>query len=219
MKTSRFQFEYRASASKLHRAVGDLLRSMSLFEHYEIYQEYPVNRVNENYSDSSHHFDWVIPKLFLVLECHGKQHYVATAFDGDLENASANFKALKQRDADKKEAALLAGFTYVTVPYHLEKKLTETLLLELIDQAKSEYVVWENNNKELLELQAQENNLKEEAELESQKQKEVEQYKIRQQEAKEKYLESEKHRNNLIRAREFRKSQYRLLKGKRNANR
>jgi hypothetical protein len=219
MKNSRFQFEYRASASKLHRAVGEILRNSDIFANYEIYQEYPVDRVNENYNDSSHHFDWVIPKLFLVLECHGKQHYVATAFDGDLEKASENFRSLKERDEAKKLAALRANYNYVVIPYHAEKKLTEEKLLEYIDAGKAELLKWQVANAEVLRQEQELNRLKQEAELESKKQQELDTVKRQQQDNKLQKIMSEKHRESLIKAREYRKSKYQFLKDKRNANR
>ena len=61
MKRTRFQHQYRKNASKLHKEVGDILRDSKILGHQEIYQEYPVNRVNKHYRNSSHHFDWVVP--------------------------------------------------------------------------------------------------------------------------------------------------------------
>jgi len=142
MGTSRFQHTYRESASKLHRAVGDILRASPL-RHQGLYQEYPVKRVNPSYSESSHHFDWVLTKLRVVIECHGRQHYEAVTFGGDVENMVSNFRAQQRRDDAKREAALNAGWAYVEIPYHLQKQLSAEMILGMIQEAQEELDDWE----------------------------------------------------------------------------
>ena len=39
-KSSRFKHEYRSNASKLHKGVGDIVRSHALLKNYKAYQEY-----------------------------------------------------------------------------------------------------------------------------------------------------------------------------------
>ena len=212
MKNSRFQYEYRDNASALHRAIGEVLRTSELFENYEAYQEYPVNRVNETYPDGSHHFDWVIPMLKIVVEGHGKQHYTPVAFDGDVEAAVSKFQDGKKRDQLKKAAAMAADYTYVEVPYHLEKKLDEAKFLELLEQAKKELAgFWEVEQTEAhvlwIEKVAKEN---------QEKKLRQEEYdaKIRDEQRKKRdeFLASEKHRDDLVKQREYRSQQYRKLK-------
>src|SRR3990167_6834575 len=120
MKSSRFQFEYRDSASSLHKAIGEILRNSEVFKYHECYQEYPVNRVNNLYPESSHHYDWVIPKLKIVVEGHGKQHYSPVAFDGDAQAAVSRYHEQKRRDKAKKKAALDANYIFIEVPWHTE---------------------------------------------------------------------------------------------------
>lgn len=130
MKNSRFQYTYRKSASKQHRQVGDILRSSSFFKNYQIYQEYPVNRINPEYTSSREHFDWVVLELKLVIEVHGIQHTVGTDFSGKLtpEETEEQFQALQMRDKDKEKAAIKAGYTYIAIPYNIE--ITEQYIIE-----------------------------------------------------------------------------------------
>lgn len=194
MKTSRFKFEYRKSASKLHKKVGDLLRTSDI-RHYEIYQEYPVNRVNKDYPHSSHHFDWVIPKLHVVIECHGKQHFEPTAWDGDDEKAISSFRSLRRRDIMKEEAARDAGYIYIAIPYGMEKELDHDVLLYYI------YGGGCTPYKRRLEERGRTN-------LELLKEKK----KAADKEARQKFLASDKHQTQLDRAREYRQRRYKELK-------
>lgn len=205
MKTSRFQFEYREGASKLHKAVGELLRNSELFGSFDIYQEYPVNRVNKNYPESSHHFDWVIPKLMLVVECHGKQHYTPVAFDGDVDKAVEAFHSLRERDTFKKKAAIAAGFTYVEVPYTKLKTIDETWLLEQIKAGEAEVEAFAEKEDEDRRIQ-EERERREHLESLKQAKKEAEK------ERREEYLQSTEHKAKLRKAREFRQRQYRRAK-------
>lgn len=114
MKRSRFRYSYRNNASSLHKKVGDCIRNSTLFNKYQIYQEYPVVRVNPGYTDTSHHFDWVIPDLFLVIECHGEQHYTPVDFSGKQEDGGImEYQRLKSRDRLKQNACIEAGWTYI----------------------------------------------------------------------------------------------------------
>jgi hypothetical protein len=134
-KNSRFKYAYRDSASKLHKAVGDCLRSSLVFGGYEIYQEYPVTKIHNDPSLSAFHFDWVIPKLKIVWEAHGLQHYKPVKFGGiSDEDAEVAFHDNRHRDMIKKEAALEAGWIYVEIPY--STKITEENLIKLYETAK-----------------------------------------------------------------------------------
>jgi hypothetical protein len=122
MKSHRFKISYRKSASKLHKAVGDSLRGSPLFNGYPIYQEYPVSKVNPDYKSNREHFDWVIPGLKLVIECHGLQHYEQISFGG--RNGSESLENIQQRDDEKKMAAISAGYIYLVIKYTDEKTIT-----------------------------------------------------------------------------------------------
>lgn len=116
MKSSRFQFEYRATASKRHRQVGEIFRSHPYFINYISYQEYPVNKVDPNYLSGREHFDWVVPQLKLVCEVHGEQHYGPTCFGGISQQEAVDaFNALRIRDRAKENAAVSAGWTYISI--------------------------------------------------------------------------------------------------------
>ena len=201
MKTSRLQYQYRQSASKLHKKVGNLLRSGETFIGiHEAYQEYPVNRVNSIYPNSSHHFDWVIPSLKVVIECHGEQHYSPVAFDGNYDTVVMKFEELKKRDKSKKMAALDADYVYIEVPYKVYNTIDEIWLLEAY-RAGQEELKAHNSNRE--------NNGSEEHKLvdKASFHRKVEARKYRKQ-----YLASEKHQEDLRLAREYRKKRYKELK-------
>jgi hypothetical protein len=139
MKSSRFQWAYRESASSLHRAVGETLRNSTMFSNYQIYQEYPVNRVSPDYPESSHHFDWVVMDVFVVIECHGKQHYEAVDFSGKAEDGGIGaLQSTRRRDNKKKQAAIEAGFTYIEIPYTDEKLITEEYIWGLYQENLNE---------------------------------------------------------------------------------
>lgn len=133
MKNQRFRHSYRDSASKLHRKIGDLLRSHPAFKHHKLYQEYPVNKINSD-ADSRWHFDWVIPNLKIVIEVHGQQHYKVCTFGMKVEDAIDSFHNIQRRDQLKKDAALAAGFTYIVIPYNKVNSLTGSDLLQLIKE-------------------------------------------------------------------------------------
>lgn len=135
MKTSRFRFDYRENCSKLHKAVGDCIRSSEKLGSYRTYQEYPVVRVNPSYYKSSHHFDWVILDLKLVIECHGEQHYKPVSFGNMSKDAACiAFSSQKHRDRQKEWAATDAGWTYIAIPYWDQDKISEEYILGLYRQ-------------------------------------------------------------------------------------
>lgn len=117
-KSSRFKHQYSKNASKLHKSVGEAIRSHPLLKHYTSYQEYPVSRVNLDYHSNAHKFDWVIVDLKVVIEAHGKQHYEPVCFGGiSKEEAAKRYHEQVERDLEKKRAAEDAGWTYIAVKY------------------------------------------------------------------------------------------------------
>ena len=139
MKTRRLKYSYRHSASKLHKAVGEVLRN-GTFSQFKIYQEYPVNKINPDFSDGRCKFDWVILDLKIVLECNGRQHYEEVCFGGDPEKSIGSLARIQHRDEVKKEAAILAGFTYIAIPYWDLKEISETYIFNLLAQAPTSSV-------------------------------------------------------------------------------
>ena len=123
-KSSRFKHQYSKNASKLHKSVGEAIRSHPLLKHYISYQEYPVSRVNPSYKNNCHLFDWVIPDLKIVLECHGIQHYKHVPFFHKTKTA---YLDQLKRDKEKKDAAEEIGWTYFVVKYDEELDVNELL--------------------------------------------------------------------------------------------
>lgn len=133
MKNRRFKHDYRENASKLHKAVGDILRSSEVFKLWKVYQEYPVNRVNPSFQSGREKFDWVILDLAVVLECHGEQHYRPVNFGGIPDDeAVANFHQQQRRDIRKEDAAIDAGFGYIAIKFSDE--VSEERLISLVKE-------------------------------------------------------------------------------------
>lgn len=114
-KSSRFQYKYRKSASKLHKAAGEILRSHPLLKHYRSYQEYPVNRINPDFKNGKCKYDWVIIELRVIIEVMGEQHAKWIPF---FHKTEADFIAQQERDREKKDAAEDAGWTYIAVAHN-----------------------------------------------------------------------------------------------------
>lgn len=205
MKSSRFRYSYRDNASKLHRMVGDFLRGSKIFGGYEIYQEYPVNRVNPHYDTGRHHFDWVIPALKLVVECHGEQHYKVVNFGYDTEEeARAAFLEGKQRDQAKCRAAMDAGYAYIVIPYTV-KEIDEDEFFDLYEEATEYAAIYLEDNKEDIEARKRDAEDGLVAKIQAEK-------KTQERARRDQYLKSEEHRRYLELARKARQERYRRLK-------
>lgn len=201
MKTSRFRYSYRQNASKLHKAVGKVLRNSSILGDFEVYQEYPVDRINTNYPNSRHHFDWVVPGLNLVIEVHGAQHFKVVRFGGTQEDAEEAFLNGQTRDLAKKRAAIEAGYTYIMIPYYDIKNVSEEYIYKLIELAKDEQNQYTRKAYEKSKKQIFLERLKEER-------------KQKQKEARAMYLKSDEHKAKLKKASEYRKANYKKWKEK-----
>jgi len=141
VKERRFRYSYRYNSSKLHKRVGDTLRS-GVFSGFKLFQEYPVNKVLDSYPSGRHKFDWVILDIGLVIECHGEQHYKPVSFGGREDTgAGQRFKEQVERDRIKKEAAEEAGFTYIAIPHWDYKIINENYIWDLYQQNKNVKVV------------------------------------------------------------------------------
>jgi very-short-patch-repair endonuclease len=134
MKIKRLRTGFRDSASSGHKALGNLLRSSSLFKGNKIYQEYPVNKLNPAYKSGREKFDWVILNLKVVIEVMGAQHYAPVTFGGRPSEAEARFKKQVVRDSKKKLAAEEAGFTYVAITDTVAKKITDQELYSMLEK-------------------------------------------------------------------------------------
>jgi len=162
-----------------------------MFQSYQVYQEYPVNKVCTTYPDGSHKFDWVVLGINLVVECHGKQHYHVQNFGMSNDKAVESFEGIKKRDEAKRQAAINAGFKYLIISYKQEKDLTAQKLLDLIKRIPDAQPV--TDKKLYQEKRTFTPNSS---------------YKEKQKEIHEEYLKSEEHQLMLKQARENRREQY-----------
>lgn len=137
MKKSRLNPNYRDNASRLHKAVGDMLKKSEFTRTLNVYQEYPVNKVTPYFDSGREKFDWIILNWNVVIECHGEQHYFPVCFGGiSQEEAKRKFEAQQLRDEAKKEAVTKAGWTYIIFKY--DEDVTFPKLIQKIDEAAPE---------------------------------------------------------------------------------
>ena len=118
MKISRFKYQYNKGASRLHRTIGEILRSPP-WNHYRVYQEYPVNKINPKFKSGRERFDWYIKDLNLIIELMGSQHEVPVTFGG-ISKLQAGFDLIKRikKDISKKLAAEEMDCIYLVIWYH-----------------------------------------------------------------------------------------------------
>lgn len=128
--------EFAINASKLHKKVGEILSTTLPFSGCDLKQEVPVSELFPNYSNNKERYDWVIPSLFIIIECHGKQHFQVATFGKEASEAVMDFQLQATRDKKKEEIAILSGWTYIMIPYTDEKLITSEYLL---DQYKKNY--------------------------------------------------------------------------------
>ena len=112
MSKKHLKYSYRLSASKLHKLVGDLLRSHPAYKNLSILQEYPI-------PSTRYHVDWFITELKLAIEVHGEQHYQPVCFGG-ISKEDAEIKLIEQHERDKlkKRLCIAAGWKYIDFAYN-----------------------------------------------------------------------------------------------------
>ncbi len=187
MKNSRFKYAYRKTASKAHRLTGEILRTNKLFSNFQCFQEYPVNQVNPEYPSGREHFDWVVKDLRLVIEIMGRQHEVPVCFGGvSIEEATEAFHAQVSRDRKKADAAVAAGYTYITIPYNVTP--TADYIMEQYHK---------NYNPDFIDATTRKTIVDWAAKYDS---------------AKERYQESDRYQIDKDRAKLYRKAQYQRMK-------
>ena len=126
------QFTELPSQSKFHNKVREILVSDPILKGFFAYQEVPVKDLCEDY-DANHYFDWYIEELNLVVELHGAQHYKVVNFGNiSYEAAQSNFRDIRKRDRQKKEAAEASGLFYLEISHKEYKKLDADRLKELL---------------------------------------------------------------------------------------
>jgi hypothetical protein len=120
--------EFAKNASALHKKTGEILLLTSPFKGCTLRQEVPVSELFPSYSNNRDKYDWVIPELFVIIECQGIQHFKVQSFGLSAEEAVMAFQAQQFRDKQKEEVAILNGWTFIAIPYLDEKILTAEYL-------------------------------------------------------------------------------------------
>ena len=123
------QFQVIDSASKFHNKVRQIFATDTFFRQMKCFQEVPVVDLCPGYRYSNHHFDWYIDELHTVLELHGVQHYKVVNFGNvGAARAKKNFEGIQQRDQQKAQAVIDAGFEYRVIKYDEIKQLDADFL-------------------------------------------------------------------------------------------
>lgn len=126
------QFTELPSQSNFHNKVRKFLATDRILKGFKAYQEVPVRDLIPHYP-ATHFFDWYVEELHLVIELHGEQHYRVVNFGNiSYESAQKNFRDIRRRDAQKKAAAIEAGYSYLEISYKQYQKLTAEKLKNLL---------------------------------------------------------------------------------------
>lgn len=95
-------------------------KELSIYEYEVLHEEncllLPINAATGRVMK----YDNMIPALMLVIEVHGAQHYRAsTKFTASLseDGRVAYFQKSRRRDKEKKEYAIVNGYSYLEIPY------------------------------------------------------------------------------------------------------
>lgn len=135
MSKTKWKNQYKEipTASKFHNKVREIFATDNYFKLFKCYQELNVQELIPTYSYNNHHYDWYIEELNLILELHGRQHYVATNFGKKgYDEVIQDFNNSKKRDSLKKMAAIKHGFSYKEISYKYYPKLDAKLLKTII---------------------------------------------------------------------------------------
>lgn len=112
MSFKHLKYNYRESASKLHKLVGEVLRTHRNLRGFRHLQEYPVPHTNL-------HIDWYIIDTKLAIEIHGEQHFMPVRFGGiTKEEAEVKFAEQQRRDIKKKNLCLGLGWKFLEFAYN-----------------------------------------------------------------------------------------------------
>ena len=132
-RTWNSQFKTLPNQSLFHEELRKIFCEDTLFSHLRCYQEVDLQELIPEYKYRQHRFDFYIEEMRCVIELHGKQHYKRTTF-GTLPYSQSleQFEAIKRRDSAKKSAAETAGFSYVEIPYTMQRKLTADYIKQRI---------------------------------------------------------------------------------------
>ena len=131
--TWKDQFSVIDGNSNFHQEVREIFSTDSFFSMYHCYQEVFVCDLIPEYPYRMHRFDWYIDELATVVELHGQQHFMPVRFgDSSYAQVQQLFRDNQTRDKAKRQAAIEAGYRYVSISYTQRKELSGKMLKALI---------------------------------------------------------------------------------------
>lgn len=104
----------RKSCSSHHEFARNLLKKMYPYETFYEEVTLPGTKTAHN---GTLYADFLAPKLKLIIEIHGRQHY---EYIPHFHKTKIDFVRGQNRDETKKEWAELNGFTLIELPYNEE---------------------------------------------------------------------------------------------------
>lgn len=107
--------------------------------------EYIPQKYFRDWNIGIHYFDFYLPKLNIVIEYHGRQHY---EFVEHFHLSEEEFEERRQKDKIKKETALKHGLNYISINYHNYNNLGDILSTLL-----SSTTIWQQKQGECLEIE------------------------------------------------------------------
>jgi hypothetical protein len=108
--------------SSLHKEAKVIIKE--LFSQYSVYEEVTLPGSRKSANESLLFTDFYLPRLALVVEVHGKQHYEYTPF---FHKSKMHYFKCRKRDADKVEWCELNSIDVVELPYNRKKEWKKIL--------------------------------------------------------------------------------------------
>lgn len=85
--------------------------------------------------------DFWFPRIKLIVELDGAQHFKPVAFDGNIENSLSKFHSQKNRDQALVDLAAEHSITLITIPFYLKTEINKIAFL-------NDYILENMNNDE-----------------------------------------------------------------------
>ena len=112
--------------------------SRGVFKIKEILNKESINFVTEKTfddcrfpnTDALARYDFYLPKLNILIEFDGQQHFFPVGFFGGMET----FKEAQKRDEYKNEYACQHGYTLIRIPFFEEDNINADVLLGKVDK-------------------------------------------------------------------------------------
>jgi hypothetical protein len=129
------QYFHNPEASEFHELFRTFILTEPRLRNLRWYQEVNVKDLIPDYEYTSHHYDWYLYEIDLIVELHGQQHYQVTNFGSiSADDALVNYRNMLYRDNLKRTTALEKGFLYAVIPYKDRNRISHDLIFQLAEE-------------------------------------------------------------------------------------